>query len=243
MKTAVFVLVILIILSLITGCGANNSVATLYPTNTSQPVFALTTTSEPTITPTSTPTPEPTSTSTPEPTTTPTPEPTATPTPILYLLGATVFHDLNGNETQDAGEPPIVGVTVKTSGLSCMTETNGKCELGHIVSGNYRLSIDASNTSITDLNYIFADRDVSVLRDGLTVELHSNTSVEVALGQGPLPLPVIRLEGFGGIVNGFMTASAPNHEGLDLWIEGQGEQPIIANIGGLFGISCGPPHI
>jgi len=95
------------------------------------------------------------------------------------------------------------------------------------------LSIDASNASITDLNYIFADKDVSVLKDGLAVKLHSDTSVEVALGQGPLPLPVIRLEGFGGIVNGFMTASAPNHEGLDLWIEGQGEQPIIANIGGI----------
>ncbi len=77
------------------------------------------------------------------------------------------------------------------------------------------------------------NRDVSVLLDGMTVKLDRNTTVTIALGQGPLPLPVIQSQGFGGLVNGFMTASAPNHEGLDLWVEGQGEQPIVANIGGI----------
>lgn len=189
-----------------------------------------------TNTPLPTETAVPTVTLTPIPTETPqpsaTPEPTASPTPISYMLEASIFHDLNGNETQDGEEPFISGVTISSSGLSCVSEIDGKCELGLLQSGTHQLRIFTARSSIDRPSYLFFNQDVFGVSEGLAVDIKQDTTVDIALGQGPLPLPVIASMGYGGIFNGFMTEAAPNHDGLDLWIDGQDEQPIIANIDG-----------
>lgn len=150
----------------------------------------------------------------------------------MYLLGVSLFFDLNGNETQDVGEPPVSGSTVRANELSCTTDADGKCEFGRVSPRDYQLRVGFTE-SPKDFNYFFANRDVIRLDDGLAVEVNGDTTVEIALGQGPLPLPMITQQGFGGIYSGFRTQANPTHDGLDLWVEGQEEQPILANISGV----------
>jgi protocatechuate 3,4-dioxygenase beta subunit len=65
---------------------------------------------EPVPTPTPTATPSPTPTVTPTPTNTPTRTPTPTPT-VGHIVGG-VFWDVNGNFTQDEGEPSLAGAVI-----------------------------------------------------------------------------------------------------------------------------------
>lgn len=75
-----------------------------------------------------------------------TPTPTRTPTPIN--VGNFVWHDLNGNGQQDAGEPGVPNVTVqlwnstKTQLLdSAVTNANGNYTLVAPLPGNYRVRV------------------------------------------------------------------------------------------------------
>ncbi|MFZ1594269.1 MAG: YCF48-related protein [Anaerolineae bacterium] len=99
----------------------------------------------PTATPTVTPTKTPTPTNT--PTATPTASPTATPTPQAgrgHVAGL-VFHDLNGNGTYQAGEPPLAGAVIwlqqadGTPLLDMTTGADGLYGFRDIDAGAYRL--------------------------------------------------------------------------------------------------------
>jgi hypothetical protein len=78
--------------------------------------------------------------------------PTRTPTPIN--IGNFVWHDLNGNGIQDAGEPGIAGITVqlwnaaKTNLIaSAVTNVNGVYTLIAPLPGDYRVRVVPFNGS------------------------------------------------------------------------------------------------
>ncbi len=75
-----------------------------------------------------------------------TPTPTRTPTPIN--IGNLVWHDLNGNGIQDAGEPGIAGMTVQLWNaaknnliFSAVTNANGNYTVIAPVPGDYRVRV------------------------------------------------------------------------------------------------------
>ena len=75
-----------------------------------------------------------------------TPTPTRTQTPIN--LGNFVWHDLNGNGIQDAGEPGIGGITVQLWNNeksfmfdSTITNSNGNYSLIAPIPGDYRIRV------------------------------------------------------------------------------------------------------
>lgn len=75
-----------------------------------------------------------------------TPTPTRTPTPIN--IGNFVWHDLNGNGIQDAGEPGVAGITVQLWNAaknnlidSAVTNANGNYTLIAPLPGDYRVRI------------------------------------------------------------------------------------------------------
>jgi hypothetical protein len=75
-----------------------------------------------------------------------TPTPTRTPTPIN--IGNFVWHDLNSNGIQDAGEPGVAGITVqlwnaaKTTLLdSTTTNANGSYTVVAPIPGDYRIRV------------------------------------------------------------------------------------------------------
>jgi murein DD-endopeptidase MepM/ murein hydrolase activator NlpD len=147
-------------------------------------------------------------------------------------LTVSVFHDRNGNETLEEGEAAVPGSVVSIADRSCTTDGDGTCMLDGISLGQNHLTVNTRNAAVKGLDYMFSHGTVLRPSDGLLVDIDEDTSVSIALGQGPLPLPMIAQQGFGGIYTGFMTPDSPTHDGLDLWVEGQGEQPILANIGG-----------
>lgn len=215
------------------ACGDSSSTAiserdsiavtrTTYPTETPgiTQVYALT--SEPTFTPT----PKPTSC------------PTATSTPVPCHLEILVFHDQNGNEVQGTEEPTVSGAVIQVGGKYCITGDNGKCQLGPIGPGRYRLTVDTSTSNIEGLNYLFADREVFNPQKGLLIQIEGDTLVTVALGQGPFPISIAE-ESFGGIFLGFGelhdlygNGNLVHHQGLDIRIRRDGPQPIYAPITG-----------
>jgi predicted small lipoprotein YifL len=109
MKRPVRILIVLVVLSLIAGCGGKSATATPEPTNTPRPTDTPeptstplptdtpvpTDTPEPTNTPTPTLTPTQTPTRTPKPTSTSTPTPTPVPEPLVYTGSGDAVVDLD----------------------------------------------------------------------------------------------------------------------------------------------------
>jgi hypothetical protein len=161
---------------------------------------------------------------------------TATPTEpamLSYDLSVQAFHDYDGDSRRDEGDPPLQGVVNSTNGLECTTAADGRCYLGEVPMGTYTISIDSAHSSIGARTFLFSTNSVGNPRDGITVHVGGDAICNVALGQGPLPLPMKQGQGFGGVGTWFKSATAPTHEGLDLRVEGHGDQPVFANISGV----------
>jgi CSLREA domain-containing protein len=76
-------------------------------------------------------------------------------------ISGTVFNDLNGNGTQDAGEPGLSGVTIEllngyyeSTGISTTTDANGNYSFTSVGAGYYIVQVDASDSQdVTNGNY------------------------------------------------------------------------------------------
>ena len=86
----------------------------------------------------------------PTPTPTPTATPTETPTPTGGTVQGTVFDDLNGNDSRDAGEAGVPGTTVELRGITdpgfSETEVSGaqgQYSFADVEPGTYQMSVIA----------------------------------------------------------------------------------------------------
>lgn len=183
---------------------------------------------------------EPAPTLTSAPTALPTITATATPepTPELFTLSLQAFHDYNGNGTMDDGEPALEGIVNMTGGGECTTGADGKCEIDGLSANNYELSVDSSKSLIEELDFMFIGTDVVDPKKGINVNVHGDTNLDVALGQGFLPLP-IAIESFGRVTHPFgeryydgSINDYRNHLGFDILIIGEGPQPVYSPLDG-----------
>ncbi len=112
------------------------------PTNTLTPTPSATPTATASVTPTFTATATPTTTPIVTPTATPTA--TATPTSAYGEIAGTVWHDLDGDGTREAGEPGLPGVTIRlfaggTQVGQTITVGDGTYRFPSLLPGNYRV--------------------------------------------------------------------------------------------------------
>jgi len=105
--TSIFVIIL-------ASCSSVNQQDKLIGTATEKPTKA------------NTATPEPSATAIQEPT------PKLTATPELFQIVVQAFHDWNGNEEMDEGEPVLEGIVNTTGDYKCVTDAEGICELGMI---------------------------------------------------------------------------------------------------------------
>ena len=138
-----------------------------------------------------------------------TPTPTRTPTPIN--IGNLVWHDLNGNGIQDAGEPGIAGMTVQLWNaaknnliFSAVTNANGNYTVIAPVPGDYRVRVvpfsgssfspknqGADDTKDSDINASILSADYG-FSDIFTIanNVISTTIYDAGLSiVGPTPTP------------------------------------------------------
>ena len=149
------------------------STATATPTATA----TATPTATPTATATATPTPTVTETMTPTPTLTPAPTatPSATPTRTTGDIAGYVWNDLNGDGVPIAGEPGLVGVTIRlhrgqTLVGQAVTGGDGRFVFRDLASDRYR---------VVQQNFpgLFSSTP-----DEVVVDLAANRSVELLFG-------------------------------------------------------------
>ena len=164
------------------------STPTSTPTNTPTVTPTPTRTPTPTATPTRTPTPTATATATASPTVTP------TNTPVIGGIQGVVWQDSNRNQTRDAGEMGLAGVTVTLRlGNTAISQTNTGGD-GSYGFGN--LAVNQSYTVIeTDPHYF-----VSTTTNQVVALVPAGATVQVDFGDAyspPVYLPMISKTGNG----------------------------------------------
>lgn len=163
-----------------------------------------------------------------------TPESTITPTPQIYSVNFTAFHDYNGNGFLDEEEPFLKGVENKIGNLNCKTGPDGNCNIS-IPTGIYDVflntdnAVDQSGIKVTGLNFLFSGTEVLAPSQGFKVNINSDSTIFIALGQGPLVLPILATSIGESHYNGFdQMVEGHWHGALDYEIIGSEEQPIFA---------------
>lgn len=218
-------IIIAIIAIILVSCAPISTPEPIESTSTNIPEPTATFTPEPTATFT----PESTATFTPEPTATFTPEPTATLTPQLFDLRVSAFWDYNGNGKLDEGELPLEGIVSQIAGLECITELNGMCEVA-LPEGKYTARFittdakDATGTAVSDLSYMFFGTDILKPTRGIPVAITEDTMIDVALAQGPYPVPANNVGFADGIYKPFGVVWAGDtepHGAIDLAVLGE----------------------
>ena len=163
-----------------------------------------------------------------------TPTPTRTPTPIN--IGNLVWHDLNGNGIQDAGEPGIAGMTVQLWNaaknnliFSAVTNANGNYTVIAPVPGDYRVRVvpfsgssfspknqGADDTKDSDINASILSADYG-FSDIFTIanNVISTTIYDAGLSiVGPTPPPGIITTGVFRPSNGAIYLKKTNTSGF-----------------------------
>ncbi|MBK7454269.1 MAG: hypothetical protein IPJ46_11310 [Anaerolineales bacterium] len=163
-----------------------------------------------------------------------TPTPTRTPTPIN--IGNLVWHDLNGNGIQDAGEPGIAGMTVQLWNAaknnliySAVTNANGIYAVIAPVPGDYRVRVvpfngssfspknqGADDTKDSDINASILSADYG-FSDIFTIapNVISTTIYEAGLSiVGPTPAHAIITTGVFRPSNGLLYLKNANTTGF-----------------------------
>ena len=162
----------------------------VYPVSTPTPTPTNTPTVTPTPTRTPTPTATPTRTPTPTATATATASPTVTPTntPVIGGIQGVVWQDSNRNQTRDAGEMGLAGVTVTLRlGNTVLSQTNTGAD-GSYGFGN--LAVNQSYTvTETDPHYY-----VSTTTNQVVAQVPAGVTLQVNFGDAyspPVYLPMI----------------------------------------------------
>ncbi len=107
----------------------------------------------------------------------------------LVAVTNLVFHDYNGNGSQDPDEPPIEGIklTYQPGDASCTTGIDGK-GIVNIPMGEYKVSI---STSSGKFRYILPSvSEIISVKDGLKVAVDKDKQFLVPLVEGFFTLPI-----------------------------------------------------
>lgn len=169
------------------------------------------------------------------PTTIPTPLPTATPEPKVYSIEVIAFHDWNGNTIHDKEEPFLNGIRVSVGTDECSTDTNGVCTLNANEGDQNVIFItddakDSHGNSITELDFLFVEKDIIDPTIGVLLRINNNLSFNASFGQGPLVLPIVGSSIIMPPYNGFneMLSEGFWHGAYDYEVIGDSEQPVFA---------------
>jgi len=110
---------------------------------------------------------------------------TPTPTPELYTVTINAFHDYNGDGIRDDGEPSVEGVIIESSGMKCVTDSAGLCNLLLSVDFNHLDTIAPEK-----FNYIRLSREEAILvKKGLRVNVTGPIEILIPLNEEILLLP------------------------------------------------------
>ena len=193
-----------------------------------------------------------------KPTPTPTPAPTSTPLPKSEIC-AFVYNDLNANGQQDAGEPPIAGVTVTlqdSAGHTSVGTTDSKggfCWFGSAL-GTYTV-IETIPPSYTGTNAIPGPGGTKSSISQITVNVTAlgtnytpQTFLVTQAKPTPTPTPIGCTGSIQGVVfddlngNGVQDVSEPGLSGVQLVVQQNGKTVATATTDskGFYSISLPP---
>jgi len=178
-------------------------------------------------------TPAPAPTSTPIPTS----QPTETSTPLLHDVSFLAFHDFNGNGVwnEEIGELLLSGVKISFKDYECITSNERTCVVDHVTEGQYDLKINTDGSDVDNLDYLFWENGETLRKNRAQLEIPFEDTVNIALGQGPIPLP-IGSESYYGLWDGKGNYGVQSrygmHWAIDIMVYGNGPQTIYAPISG-----------